>query len=50
MDLLDDLEDDACAVQEGSAVVVGAVVGSRADELREQVAVGAVDLGDSRTR
>ena len=40
----DDLEDEAGAVFERSAVVVLPVVDRRAEELRNQVAVGAVQL------
>ena len=40
----DDLEDEARAVLERSAVFVRAIVDGRAQELRDQVAVGAVQL------
>ena len=41
---LDDLDDEAGAVLERSAVLVLAIVDGRAEELRDQVAVGAVQL------
>ena len=43
-DRLDDLADEAGAVLERAAVVVLAIVDRRAEELRDQVAVGAVQL------
>lgn len=47
VDLVDDLEDDARAISQVAAVLVRAVVGGWGDELREEVAVGAVYLVDS---
>ena len=44
-----DFEGESGAVLVGAAVGVGAVVGVRGEELVDQVAVGAVDLGDLET-
>jgi hypothetical protein len=46
----DDLHDEAGAVLRRAAVLIGAPVGRRGEELVEQVAVGAVDLHAVRSR
>lgn len=48
-DGLDDLEQQTGAVLERAAVMVGALVGDRGQELVDQVAVGAVDLDSVHT-
>ena len=49
-DRLDDLDDEARAVLERPAVFVGAIVDRRAQELRDEVAVGAVQLDAVESR
>ena len=49
-DRLDDLEREARAVLERPAVLVGAAVRERRDELAREVAVGAVDLDEVEAR
>ena len=43
-DGVDDLDEQAGAVEEAAAVFVGALVGERRKELMEEIAVGGVDL------
>ena len=43
---VDDFEGEAHAVLAAAAVLVGALVGERREELVDQVAVGAVDFDD----
>ena len=44
-----DFEGELCAIGETAAVLVGAGVGERGEELVREIAVGGVDFGEEET-